>query len=50
MVLWVHGFWLISTSIHMFERVIRDKLPECIFKNFEIVLVKQGQFRKFQKL
>ena len=33
----------------MFERAIWDKLPECIFKNFEIARVKQGQFQIFQK-
>ena len=27
---------LISTSNHMFGRAIWDKLPECIFENFEI--------------
>ena len=26
----------ISASDHMFERVIRDKLRECIFETFEI--------------
>ena len=33
----------------MFKRAIWDELPECIFKNFEIALVKQGQFQNFQK-
>ena len=32
-----------------FGRVIWDKLPECIFENFEITQVKQGQFQNFQK-
>ena len=30
----------ISTSNRMFERTIWDKLPECIFENFEITRVK----------
>ena len=33
----------------MFGRKIWDKLPECIFKNFEITRVKQGQFQKIPK-
>ena len=33
----------------MFEREIWDELPECIFENFEIPLVKRGQFQNFQK-
>ena len=33
----------------MFERAIWDKLPECIFENFEITPVKQVQFQKCQK-
>ena len=33
----------------MSGRVIWDKLSECIFENFEIALVKRGQFQKFQK-
>ena len=40
---------LISTSNHMSGRAIWDKLPECIFENFEIALVKQGQFQNFQR-
>ena len=39
----------ISTSNHMFGRVIWDKLPECIFKNFENARVKGAQFQNFQK-
>ena len=39
----------ISTSNHMFERAICDKLSECIFENFEIARVKRGQFQIFQK-
>ena len=27
---------MIGTSNYMFGRAIEDKLPECIFKNFEI--------------
>ena len=37
------------TSNHMFGRAIWNKLPECIFENFEITRVKRGQFRNFQK-
>ena len=33
----------------MFMRTIWDKVPECIFENFEIVRVKRGQFQNFQK-
>ena len=33
----------------MFGRANWDKLPECIFENFEIARVKQGQFQNFQK-
>ena len=33
----------------MFSRVVWDKLPECIFENFEIARVKRGQFQNFQK-
>ena len=33
----------------MFERAIWDKLPEYIFKNFEISRVKRAQFQTFQK-
>ena len=39
----------ISTSTHMLERAIWDKLPVCIFENFEIAQVKQEQFQIFQK-
>ena len=38
----------VSTSNHMFGRVVWYKLPECIFGNFEIVLVKQGIFTIFK--
>ena len=31
----------------MFGRVIWDKVPECIFENFEITGVKQGNFKIF---
>ena len=40
---------IISTSNHMFVKAIWDKLPECIFENFEIARVKQGQLQNFQK-
>ena len=33
----------------MFGRAIWDKLLECIFENFEIATVIQGQFQNFQK-
>ena len=33
----------------MFERAIWDKLPDCIFENFEIARVKRGQFQTFPK-
>ena len=32
-----------------FGRAICNKLPECIFKIFEIARVKRGQFQIFQK-
>ena len=38
----------ISTSNHMFGRMIWDKLPKCIFQNSEIAQLKQ-QFQNFQK-
>ena len=40
---------LISTGNHMFGKVIWDKLPECIFENFEIAWIKRGQFQNFRK-
>ena len=39
----------ISTGNHMFGRAIWDKLPKCVFENFEIARVKRGQFQNFQK-
>ena len=33
----------------MFGRAVWNKLPKCIFQNFEISQVKQGQFQNFQK-
>ena len=33
----------------MSGRAIWDKLPECIFENFEMAQVKRGQFQNFQK-
>ena len=39
----------VATSNNMFGRAIRNKLPECVFENFEIARVKQGQFQNFQK-
>ena len=32
----------------MLPRVIWNKLPECIFENFEIAQVKQEQFQNFK--
>ena len=40
----------VCTSNHMFGRAIWDKLPECIFENFEITRVKRGQFQNFLKI
>ena len=40
----------VRATNQMFGRAISDKLPECIFKNFEIARVKRGQFENFQKL
>ena len=31
----------------MFGKAIWDKLPECIFENFEVARVKRGQFQNF---
>ena len=39
--MWLEKVHSIITSNHMFGRAI-DKLPECIFENFEIARVKQG--------
>ena len=33
----------------MFGRAIWDKLPECIFENYEIARVKRVQFQNFKK-
>ena len=33
----------------MFEMAIWDRLSECIFGNFEIARVKQGQLQNIQK-
>ena len=40
---------LVSTSNHMFGRAILDKLPKCIFENFEIAQVKRAT-SKFSKI
>ena len=37
-----------GTSNHMFGSVIWDKLPECIFENFETALVKWQQLQNFK--
>ena len=37
--------YLISTANHMFGKAIWDKLPECIFENFEI-----SKFKKIKSL
>ena len=34
----------------MFGRASWEKLPECIFENFEIARVKREQFQTFKKL
>ena len=34
----------------MFVRAIWDKVSECIFENFEVSRVKQGQFQNVRKL
>ena len=38
-------YYVISTSNHMFGRAIWDKLPECMFENFEI-----SKFSKITRL
>ena len=40
---------LLAKSITTSDHMIWDKLPWCIFENFEIAWVKQGQFQNFQK-
>ena len=40
----------ISTSNQIFGRSIWDKLPKCIFGNFEIALVKQWAISQFLKI
>ena len=47
--LYIMAFRLISNNNHIFGRAIWNKLPKCIFQNFEISQVKQGQFQNFQK-
>ena len=32
----------------MFERSVWDKLPECIFENFEIARLRRGLFKIFK--
>ena len=44
------NFWRVCISNHISGRAIRDKLPKCIFENFEIARVKREQFQNFQKL
>ena len=46
----IFGFGTFITSNYMFEKAIWDKLPECIFLNFDIARIKQGQFENFRKL
>ena len=41
--------YVICTSNHMFGRAIWNKLPECVFENFEIAQEKRGYFLIFQK-
>ena len=38
-----------STSNHMFGRAISDKLPECLFENFDIAQGNREQYQSFQK-
>ena len=38
-----------STSNHIFGRAVWEKLPGCIFENFDIARVKRQQFQSFQK-
>ena len=33
----------------MFKMAIWDELPKCIFENFELTRVKQGESQNFQK-
>ena len=40
----------VCTCNHIFGRVIWDKFHECSFENFEIALVKRGQFQIFWKI
>ena len=40
---------LLLIEYHLFVRAIWDKLPECVFENFEIGRVKRGQFQNFKK-
>ena len=40
----------ISFSNHMFGREVWDKLPECIFENFETAWVKREQFQILSKI
>ena len=41
--------WMIRSSNHMSGRAIWDKLPACIFENFDIARVKREQFQNSQK-
>ena len=42
-----YQYVLVYINIYTFGRAIWDKLPECIFENFEIARVKGGQFQNF---
>ena len=45
-------YWInssVSTCNHMLEKAIWDKLPECIFENFEIArVINDGHFKIFK--
>ena len=44
----ISNYLLISTSNHMFGRVIWGKLPECIFENFNFEILKNREGDLFQ--
>ena len=45
------NFWTVCSKFcntnDMFVTAIREKLPKCIFENYEIALVKRRQFQRF---
>ena len=40
----------VCTCNHIFGRVIWNKFYECSFENFQIAIVKRGQFQNFWKI